>query len=55
MFLAYLQDLKNHFGKTCVIMDKATQHTAKGVMEYAEKERGLHNLSSSRHAGSEHH
>ena len=40
-FLAYLQDLKNHFGKTCVIMDKATQHTAKMVREYAERERGL--------------
>ena len=41
-FLSYLQDLKSHFGKTCVIMDKASQHTAKMVREYAEKERGLH-------------
>ena len=40
-FLSYLKDLKNHFGKTCVIMDKATQHTAKRVREYAERERGL--------------
>ena len=40
-FLSYLRDLKNHFGKTCIIMDKASQHTANTVREYAEKERGL--------------
>ena len=40
-FLSYLQDLRTHFGKMCIIMDKATQHTAKTVREYVEKERGL--------------